>query len=293
MDDTDIPTKQIFMLFAALASIFLVSVTSFTERCNATESPQNRFLPLRQTGTLLVQNVVDPLRVQLSDQSIVHLTGIDIPDLTPYKSGPIAEQAQKALNELIKNNKVRLYQNRDKNKGFKNRFGHLLAHLETSPENIWVQGYLLEKGLARVRPSADNLAMAEQMLAAEEKARQENLGLWNMDEYKILKPEDAETALHSWGIIEGTVHSSAIVKNKTYLNFGADWKNDFTITIPAAVRKQMVRAGTNPLSLTHKKLRVRGWLESYNGPYIELMHATWLQVLPDREDQPIVKQDNN
>ena len=78
-------------------------------------------------------------------------------------------------------------------------------------------------------------------------------------------------------------------KNKIYLNFGDNWRTDFTIMITPAIRKKMIAQGHDPLSLQGVKVRVRGWLENYNGPNIELIHPAWLEVLSERKKLYSVK----
>lgn len=68
-----------------------------------------------------------------------------------------------------------------------------------------------------------------------------------------------------------------------YLNFGADWRTDFTITIAARDLKLFEQAGLDLFALEGRTVRVRGWLDSYNGPAIEADHPEQIEVL-DRPD---------
>jgi len=78
-------------------------------------------------------------------------------------------------------------------------------------------------------------------------------------------------------IVEGVVISTADVRGRIYLNFGSDYKTDFTI----AIAKKNVKnfAALNPIELTGARLRVRGWVEMINGPMIWLDHPGRLEVL--------------
>ena len=103
----------------------------------------------------------------------------------------------------------------------KDRYGRLLAHLHR-PDGTWVQDEMLKKGMARVYSFADNRARVGRMLALESEAR------------------------------------AARIKGRVYFNFSDDWKTDFTVTIGVPARRMFREAGTDPLSLEGKRIRVRG-----------------------------------
>jgi micrococcal nuclease len=234
---------------------------------------------LRMTKAAPVAEIVSPLQIKLGGGSIVHLVGLDIPGYTPYESGAYAPEIISFLQERLKGRQVRLYQTKNAKKGRRNRLGHELAHVEEKGDGLWLQGEIIKRGLARVRPSSDNTEMAAQMLALESQARAANLGLWQDETYRVLPPAQAGQAMNNWAIIEGTVRAAAMVKNTIYLNFGENWREDFTIAITPTVRRALAKNGVDPLSLGNKAVRVRGWIESYNGPYLELMHPVWLEIL--------------
>jgi hypothetical protein len=77
------------------------------------------------------------------------------------------------------------------------------------------------------------------------------------------------------------VLKAALVKGRVYLNFGADWKSDFTVTLAPAVRRVFEAEGIDPLVYDGKRVRVRGWIESYNGPMIEASHPEQIEVIED------------
>lgn len=240
-----------------------------------------------------IKDVIDPLRIQLVDGQIVQLASLSIPDMTPYNVGEIGLKAQTHLKELLKNQHVRIYQVKNKEKGFENRMGHLLAHVEIKNSDLWLQGYLLRNGLAQLMPTKNNTEMAKQMLTLEHEAIKQKRGLWNKEQYALLTPETAESGDNTWSVVDGVVKSTAMVNNVTYINFGNDYRKDFTIGVKSSVRRDLTKSGINIQMLTGKTIRVHGWMENYNGPYIELSSAEWIEVLPEEDQASTLPEENN
>lgn len=251
------------------------------------------FSELRSQGLVLVQKIIDPLRVQLQDGRIVQLAGINIPDNDSARPGPLASRAFDELSNLLLNKQVTLYQTKNEDEGRRNRMGHYLGHLETHEGKIWAQGFLLKNGLARIQPGQDNTEMSTPMLALENEAIKHKRGIWSSDKFSVLTPETAESALNDWAIIEGKIAKTGMSNNVSFLNFGADWRKDFTIGLEGKIRRQMAKRGLDTMALAGKTVRVRGWVESYNGPYIKLSNAFWLEILPDVPPQGNLAADNN
>ncbi len=250
------------------------------------------FSELRSQGLVLVKQMIDPLRVQLQDGRIVQLAGVEIPDNDPALPGEIASKAFEQLKTILANKQVTFYQTKAEGEGRRNRMGHYLGHLETHQDKIWVQGFLLKNGLARIQPGADNIEMSAQMIALENEALKEKRGIWASDKFGVLTPETADTAMNSWAIIEGTISKTGMSNNTIFLNFGDDWRKDFTIGIEGEVRRQMAKRQLDTLGMAGKRVRVHGWVESYNGPYIKLSNAAWLEILPDAAPQANLPADN-
>lgn len=250
-------------------------------------APASDFSALRSQGLVLVQKIVDPLRVQLQDGRIVQLAGIDIPDNDAANPGPLASAAFDQLKTLLENKQATLYQTKNETEGRRNRMGHYMGHLETHQDKFWVQGFLLKSGLARIQPGQDHIEMAAPMLALENEAIAHKRGLWASDKFGVLSPATAESAMNGWAIVEGRIAKTGMSNNTIFLNFDEDWRKDFTIGVEGPVRRQMAQKNIDTLSLAGKNVRVRGWVESYNGPYIRLSNAVWLEILPD--DVPTAK----
>ena len=160
------------------------------------------------------------------------------------------------------------------------RYGRTLAHA-INDQGAWLQGEMLRAGLAQVATTADARAGAAAMLALEAEARQARRGMWAHGGWRV-RGSDTLTArdADSFQIVEGAVRDIATVKGRTYLNFGEDWRSDFTVAIAPAVAKLCRSAGLDPASLAGKSLRVRGWIRLQNGPLIELTHPEQIEVLP-------------
>lgn len=242
------------------------------------------FKDLRKTGTARVMQVISPYNLLLDDGRVVRLSGLEFPDFDVDNPGLLATTARDILKDMLEGQTVTLYQTRGKDWGRVNVMGHTLAHLVRQKDGLWVQGALLRLGLARVETSLRNPEMAADMLDSEQDARAGNDGLWPT--YPVRTPEETSSHLNSFQIVQGRVLSAALKNNTIYLNFGPDWKTDFTAVIAAESRRAFTRAGLDPLQWRGHTLRVRGWLEDHNGPSLTLTHAESVEILDQNGVKP-------
>lgn len=227
--------------------------------------------------------IIDPYTIQLENGSLINLIGIDYPDYNFKQQGEYSLLAYEILNDMLVGKIIQTYVTPDDDLGRTNRMGHMLAHVERVEDTLWVQGTLLELGLARVMTNARNPQMAEQMYMAEQKARNEEppMGIWAHERYAVIPADAAKDYIDTIGVVEGDVVGTAIRDNRIFINFGADWRNDFTVSIAPENRRVFSKAGIDPLSWRGKRLRVRGWIDSYNGPYIEITHPQAVEILDE------------
>ncbi len=247
---------------------------------------------LKKTGMATVKGVIDALHLQLDDNRIIYLAGLDIPDFFQRDPGEFSLNAKNLIETLFLDKKVNIYQAPKQRDTKVNRMGHHIAHITLFDNDVWAQGALIAEGLARVRTDMDSRFLAEDMLSLEKIAR-ENIPketdgenppppyLWNNDLYKILNLEDVENAPEGFQIVEGKITKTAIKSNRIFLNFGRNWRNDFTVAIKPESRRLFSKDGGTPVEWQGKTIRVRGWLDEYNGPYIEVDHPERIEFIDD------------
>lgn len=233
---------------------------------------------LADGGTARVVAVIDGDTVILDNAREVRLVGIQAPKLPLGRPGfaawPLAEEAKTALEALVLNKRVFLgYGGRSID-----RHDRLLAHLSTE-DGTWVQGALLDAGFARVYSFPDNRALVGDMLARERGAREKEMGIWSHPYYAVLDPEASAQHLDQFALVEGRVSDVAVVRGRTFLNYGADWRQDFTISIAPRDWRRFNEAGISAQDYLGRRIRVRGWLKSRNGPMIDVTHPEQIEIL--------------
>jgi endonuclease YncB( thermonuclease family) len=229
---------------------------------------------LKRTGSGRVDQVIDGTTLILKDKRIIRLTCLNVPS-----DERLTFSAREKLKELIpENTEVILYQTRAQTRGRVNRLDQHLAHIVRASDGVWMNGEMLRLGLARVAPSESNPELIKDMYQKENRAIHEKFGLWGVR--PVLSPTQADQAIGDFAVIEGVIQKSALVKNQTYLNFGDDWKTDFTVSITPDIRKKLLRVGINTQTLTGRSVRVRGEVRSYNGAFLELSTPDSLEIFP-------------
>ncbi|NQZ13626.1 MAG: thermonuclease family protein [Alphaproteobacteria bacterium] len=247
---------------------------------------------LKHTYSGRIDKIIDGQTILLTNDKIVRLSSIDCPASKQNPDFDFCLKSRMLLTETLpEGTEVMIYQTRMAKKGRINRMGHDLGHIltkeATDKPSVWVQELLLLKGLSRVYISPDNPELSNELLHIEDKAHQEKAGLWAEDSPFIsLSPETVINGMGEFSIVEGTVAKASSVRNTLYLNFGENWKTDFTIMISSALRKKLAQRGINLMGLTGQKVRVRGWIRDYNGPLIELDTPEHIEIIASNSPLP-------
>lgn len=214
----------------------------------------------------------------LEDGTEVRLAGIQAPE--PAHGGrpswPLATEAAAAVGLALLGRTVTLWHPAD---GY-DRWGRSLAHA-VRDDGLWMQGALLMDGLARVYTHPRTATGALAMLDLERTARAARLGIWRERFYRVRNPAETWGDLDSVQIVEGRVVDAAVVRGTAYLNFGTDWRSDFTFRAVPEVRRAFARAGVDLGALAGLRVRGRGWVFPLNGPMIDLTHPEGLEILEE------------
>lgn len=233
---------------------------------------------LKAGGSAMAIEVIDGDTLTLDDGREVRLVGLQAPKLPlgrrGFKTWPLAGDAKAALERLALGRRLTLYFGGRET----DRHRRLLAHLTDSETGRWIQGAMLAQGMARVYTFEDNRSAIAEMLAIERAAREAKRGIWSHPYYAIRTPETVARDADSFQLVEGTVRDVAERKGKTFLNFGADWRSDFTVLVESRDAKAFRAAGMALKDLEGRSIRVRGWIKSWNGPLIEATHPEQIET---------------
>ena len=231
--------------------------------------------PLKDLPGGTVAEIINAQQFRLQDGRTVRLAGIGVVTSRSALPRNWGEQAQKRLAELLKAG-VRLKAGAHP----QDRYQRWLAHAYTADDGLWVQGDLVSRGLAWVNSYAKQRQLVAELLNLEAEARIARRGVWTQPHRLMVRAQASWSALESFRIVEGVVVSVAEIRNRIYVNFGEDWRDDFTIRIDRRHWRAFRAQDLDPLGLAGRRVRVRGWIHLENGPMIRLTHPEPLEVLP-------------
>lgn len=115
-------------------------------------------------------------------------------------------------------------------------------------------------------------------VAAEAEARAAKRGIWG-ESGVTRTPENAAEAMGKFVVVEGMVTGVYQGKSATYLNFGDDWREDFSVMIKGRARRAFEEAFVNLGE--GARVRVRGTLYQENGPMLRLTSPSQMEWLAE------------
>ncbi len=275
---------------AAWLSIVVSAPIARSQQAPATATPSTTSCELTDGEDRTVARVIDGETLVLDGGTELRLIGALSPrafdtagEITDW---PLADRAREALEQMAAGRTVRLaFAGRRTD-----RYARLLAHVfvGTGSDRVWLQGELLKKGLARAYALEGSTPCLSDLIAHESIARERAAGLWAETIYAVRSADDISTLLRLAGtfqIIEGKVANAADVRGTTYINFGEDRRQDFTVVLRPQARRAMTAAGLKPEDLNGRRVRVRGWIERRGGPLIDLPHPDAIELLAHSADE--------
>lgn len=256
------------IIAAALAALGLAG-------CSVPPQAEPEAPPLAEDSTGARAISGDRFTLEIEGEAAdVRLAGIRAP-----RSGPSAELALARLQALLDDAGGDLALT-PAGPG-RNRYGALLV-TATRGEGTTLQEALVAEGLAAVDSHGDNTAHTARLLELEEEARNAGLGAWGLRDLVVHSTDPNALAPHldSVQIVEGRVISTGAARDgRIYLNFGTDWRTDFTVQVMRRNQRRFEAAGIDLRGLGGAVVRVRGWLTEENGPMITLDHAEALELV--------------
>jgi hypothetical protein len=127
-----------------------------------------------------------------------------------------------------------------------------------------------------------NVLCRPELLLDEQRARARRIGLWASDRHRPVAANDLarlQDLVGRFALVEGVVRSVGERRERTYLNFGYNWKEDLTIAIPKRTWTTLRERGLSAAALKGRRIRARGVLEEWQGVAMEITAADMLEVL--------------
>jgi len=151
---------------------------------------------------------------------------------------------------------------------------------------VSVGAAMIGEGLARYRPDRAAEPCARAYLAAEKLARAQKGGVWARD--PEIEASGASAAMlealaqkKGMTVLSGRIASIGETRSAIYLNFGKNRGRDACVVISAKNLPIFLARGWNPRSLLGRRIRVRGLIETHNGPRIEISSPAEIELLGD------------
>lgn len=215
-----------------------------------------------------VVKVIDGDTVRLENGKILRYIGIDTPELRRkiegrwiYSPAPFAEEAEEYNKKLVEGKYVKVEFDVKKT----DEYGRLLGYVFV--DNTFVNAKLLEEGLAVLYTQPPNVKYVDLFIRLQKKARKERKGLWGS--YEVVDASSAYKFIGQIRRVKGKVLSTYRSQNCIFLNFGKDWRKDFTVVIFRKSWDYFKRKGIDPeVFYKNKTIEVTGRIREYNGPEI-------------------------
>ncbi len=259
----------------------LIGPAAHTVAAAASETPG---CTLASGQIAAVARVLSPQSLLLADGREVLLSSILAPvgetAGSDSQSWAPEREAREALEGLVRDNAIEISPT-----GLKiDRYGRSIAHVFAvgGGKRLWLSGALVESGNARVDASNSDGACVPDLLLRETGARRQRAGLWQNPVYAIrsaANTRDLKRLFDSFQIVDGRIAAVALIKSRVYLNFGDNWRWDFTagVTLPKGTERDQITLKLK--ALQGRRVRVRGWVEPRNGPFLSINNLDAIELL--------------
>ena len=170
------------------------------------------------------------------------------------------------------------------------RYGRLIAQVfiaaDAGAERQWLQGELIAAGLSRAYALHGTSACLDEMLALEQAARADRRGHWASSVFEdrdVGNDRLLRSLRDTFQSVEGIVDRVETVRGQPSLVFASRGEgNGFRATLAAAGKQEGSRSPSSRKfieSLAGARVRVRGWIEPRQRPFIVLSDPRLIEII--------------
>lgn len=195
---------------------------------------------------------------------------------------PVPDRVQAHLDDLLPGRAVEIEFLSETADRYQRRIG--MIWLREGAGRVDLHSILLEEGLVQLYPYPDAEERLPRWRVVEAEAQATQAGLWGEYQTRI-RDVDPDMLIQDVGtirVVEGRVTDVAELSNgRVYLNFGSDYRTDFTIRIDAETAPDFAQHLGDLADLLHMRIRVRGVIRNENGPMIVPPNPFRIELLDD------------
>jgi len=215
-----------------------------------------------------VSKVIDGDTIRLSNGKLLRYIGMDTPEVRIHKNGgwlydpqPFSLAAKEFNKKLVENKFIKVEFDVKKF----GTYGRLLGYCFIG--NTFVNAKLVQQGLAVLYTRPPDVKYTDLFIRMQKEARANSRGLWG--KLAVIPSTDVGNFINQIRVVSGRVLDTYQSKKVVYLNFGRDYKRDFTVIIFNDCLKLFRDKGIEPVSFYKGKyVQVWGKIRKYHGPEI-------------------------
>ncbi|HPD60388.1 MAG TPA: thermonuclease family protein [Thermodesulfobacteriota bacterium] len=270
---------------SALKKIILIAFISLAISAGAGTFFQKQLRPFCFSGEFpseaAVAKVIDGDTIVLDGGEKVRYLGINAPEIRVRQGNQWITRAQicgkeaKDYNQkLVEGKRVRLEYDQTK----RDDYSRILAYVWD--DGVLVNGELLKKGLALVDVRYPNLKHQKMFFDFQKEARDFHRGIWEKIDDHTFSEQEAFKLIGEIGVVQGTIVSVNIGREKVYLHFGKNWENDFTgIIYKNNLENFPWRSKDLARSFLGRKVKIYGFVKNSEGPAIIISAPSQVDIL--------------
>lgn len=216
-------------------------------------------------------DAISGVEIKLSNGNILRLQDIEPPFVG---TSDWRDKARAFLKQMVSDHEVFV------DEQSADRYGRLSGQgyiVDAKGQKIWLQKELLHQGLGFVFAPAGN-SKIDELRATELAVRKSGTGIWGDAAYADVGVDKADDRYGHFAFVSGIVVDAERMKNAVYLNFGEDWRTDFTASIAAHDLRAFRDLNIDPLTFKGKRIRVRGWVKRDFGPMIAVSDPSQIDL---------------
>ncbi|UCG35462.1 MAG: thermonuclease family protein [Candidatus Omnitrophota bacterium] len=230
-------------------------------------------------SNIKVDEVIDGDTIKLSNGKLLRYIGIDTPEMRTkrgnqfiYSPQPYSLEAKEFNRNLVEGKFVRIEFDVEKHDRYKRLLGYCFAGEE------FVNAKMITEGMAVIYTKPPNVKYADLFVDLQKQARKARKGLWGA--YKIIDQSRAHKYINQIRTVRGKVLNTYDSGKVVFLNFGEDYKTDFTVIIFRNSLPHFKRKGIDPVTFYNAKtIEVSGRIREFNGPEIIVNSPEEIEII--------------